>query len=390
MDGFAALPATIERLLTGRAAGAPMDLPGLADRYDRVALVLLDAFGWEFARRHADHPVLRRLRENGTVTKVFAQFPSTTVAHITTLHTGLPVGEHGLYEWHVYEPKIDAVVTPLLFSFAGDTARDTLAGSGVEMSDLVPGPTFYRRLEKKGVRSVALQPAAVSPSTYDSVALDGAELQPYPDVREGARMLAEALADPAAPTYAYFYWDGIDTAGHRAGPDSREFADACVAALDALEAALFFGMGARPAPNTLLLLTADHGQFAVDPAQTDYLEDFHPGLADLLHTPKPSGSARDVFLHVKPGHAEDVARDLAARLGDRAAVHLTADLVERGIFGAAGPRLRARLGEVCVLPAPGRMAWMRSAESVERTFRGHHGGLTAPEIETWVGAMAIG
>ena len=41
---------------------------------------------------------------------------------------------------------------------------------------------------------------------------------------------------------------------------------------------------------------------------------------------------------------------LAARLGDRARVCLAAEL-----FPDAGPRLRERLADVCVLPAPGRM-----------------------------------
>ena len=104
----------------------------------------------------------------------------------------------------------------------------------------------------------------------------------------------------------------------------------------------------------------------------------------------PAGSARDVFLHLRDGHAKEVARELGERLEGRAAVHVTADLVERGIFGkTVGPRLRERLGDVCVLPAPGRMAWLRSAAGVERGFRGHHGGLTAPEIETWVAAMVL-
>jgi hypothetical protein len=387
VDSFASIPATVERLLTGRAGGIELD--GLPERFDRVGLVLLDAFGWEFAARHVEHRLIKRLRERGRVAKLFSQFPTTTTAHVTTIHTGLPVGEHGLYEWNVYEPSLGAVITPMLFSRAGDTARDTLQGSGLEMRDLLPMETLYQRLARDGVRSIALQPAAFSPSTYDSVALAGAELRPYPDFREGARMLTEALADPAAPAYVYLYWDGIDATGHRDGPGSPAFEEACTAALDALEAALFYAPVAPPAPSTLLLLTADHGLFAVDPAEIDYLEDFLPELPELLEPAMPAGSARDVFLHVRPGKAEQVARELGQRLNGRAAVHLTADLVERGLFGEVGPRLRERLGDVCVLPAPGRMAWLRSAAGVERTFRGHHGGLTAPEVETWVGAMAL-
>ena len=57
------------------------------------------------------------------MTEIETQFPSTTTAHVTTMHTGRPVGEHGLYEWHVHEPALDAIITPLLFSFAGRSTR---------------------------------------------------------------------------------------------------------------------------------------------------------------------------------------------------------------------------------------------------------------------------
>ena len=49
-------------------------------------------------------------------------------------------------------------------------------------------------------------------------------------------------------------------------------------------------------------------------------------------------------------------------------------------------RLHARLGDVCVLPAAGRTAWLRSHAGHAQRFRGHHGGLHPDEMETWVGA----
>src|ERR687891_552512 len=108
MRTFADIPAEIERLFAGGR--------------DRVGVILLDAFGRRFLERHAEHPFLRRLE----VTELSTQFPSTTTAHVTTMHTGRPLGEHGLYEWNVYEPALDAIVTPLRFSFAGDDEPDTV------------------------------------------------------------------------------------------------------------------------------------------------------------------------------------------------------------------------------------------------------------------------
>ena len=364
MRSFADLPVMVERLLTG------------ARERERVAVVLLDAFGRRFLERHADHPFLRRL----AVTPVTSQFPPTTTAHVTTMHTGRPVGAHGLYEWNVYEPALDAIVTPLLFSYARDDGRDTLRGSGLDPASFLDGDTLYQRLAAAGVPSTVLQPDSFSPSTYDRVATVGARLRPFGSLAEGVEALVDALREPG---YAYLYWDRIDAMGHHFGPDSREFETAAAGALDTLE------RGLRAVPGALLLVTADHGQIAVDPARVDYLDELWRDLRALLRH-GPAGSSRDVFLHTVPGATAEVVAGLAERLGERAEVHDVADLVAAGRFGAVGPRLRARLGDVCVLPAPGRTAWLRSAAGASQRFRGHHGGLHPDEMDTWVGALELG
>jgi hypothetical protein len=375
-DTFAAIPATVERLLTGAPGGLPQGLLGDAapERADRVGVVLLDAFGMRFVERHADHPLLRRLH----VAPLASQFPSTTTAHVTTMHTGTPVGAHGLYEWNVYEPALGAVITPILYTRAGEYTPDGLRGSGVAIGDILGGTTFYERLSEAGVRSVVLQPAAFSPSTYDSVATRGAELRPYPAIADGAAGLVEALQEPG---YAYLYWHEIDMTGHLHGPDSPEFDAACLAALGALDAAL-----ADAGPEALVLFTADHGQVAVDAARVDYLDDVMPEVGHYL-AHGPAGSARDLFLHAQPGLAAELVGELRERLDGRADVVQVAELEAAGLFGDVGPRLRARLADVCVLPSAGRMAWLRSHASVEQRFRGHHGGLHPAECETWLGTM---
>ena len=75
---FAALPATVERLLLGGGGGLPPAALGDApNRVERVVLVLLDAFGWRFFERYAErHPLLRRVVADGTVAKLTTQFPS--------------------------------------------------------------------------------------------------------------------------------------------------------------------------------------------------------------------------------------------------------------------------------------------------------------------------
>jgi hypothetical protein len=391
---FAALPATVERLLAGREGGLPRAALGDApERVERVVLVLLDAFGWRFLVRHAEsHPLLRRMLADGTVAKLTTQFPSTTAAHVTTMHTGRPVAEHGLYEWNIYEPSLDALVTPLMFSFAGDGDRDTLRRAGVDVRVLYPTSTLYRRLSADGVRCLAFHPSTFAPSTYDGVLLDGATLHPYDSLAGGFATLAAALHARGGPTYAYFYIDTLDWTGHQHGPSSEPFDTEAIRCLDAVEAAL----GALPA-ETLLLLAADHGQVDVDPARTRFVNQLWPGIASHLRRDRdgrplaPAGSARDFFLHTAAGAHEHVVARLRELLGADAEVRPTADLVAEGVFASApGPRLRERIGDVCILPAAGETVWWRERGRFGMRFRGHHGGLTPEEAHTHVTSLMVG
>jgi hypothetical protein len=384
--GFAALPQTVARLLGAGEGGVALE--GLPERAQRVVLVLLDAFGWRFFARHGDHPLLQRF---DAVVPLTTQFPSTTTAHVTTMHSGAAVGEHGLYEWNVYEPSLDALITPLLFCYAGDAARDTLLRAGVDPGILrPPAPTLYERLAQAGVASHVFGPASFTPSTYDGVLTRGAVAHPVAELPAGLTSLAATLRAEPGPTYAYLYWDRVDYVGHQHGPSSPQFAAEAQRSLDALDA----GLRALP-EGTVVLLAADHGQVDVDPATTVYVNEAWPGIVDLLARGSrdrplaPAGSARDLFLHCRPDAIDDVVDGLERLLGERATVHRVADVVAAGWLGTVGERLRARLADVCVLPAPGETVWWRERHRFDMRFRGHHGGLSEEEARTQVAALVV-
>jgi hypothetical protein len=384
--GFAALPATVARLLGVGDGGVALD--GLPARAQHVVLVLLDAFGWRFFTRHGDHPLLRRF---DAVVPLTTQFPSTTTAHVTTLHSGVALGEHGLYEWNVYEPSLDALVTPMLFCFAGDGARDTLLRAGADPAALLSaGSTLYERLAHAGVASHVFGPATFTPSTYDGVFARGADVHPVADLPVALAELAATLRATPGPAYAYLYWDEVDAIGHEHGPSSPQFAAVSERCLDALDT----GLRALP-EGTVVLLAADHGQVDVDPATTVYVNEAWPPIVDLLARGSkgrllaPAGSARDLFLHCRPGAVDEVIDGLARLLAERATVHRVADLVAAGWLGAVGEHLRARLADVCVLPGPGETVWWRERHRFDMHFRGHHGGLSEEEARTQVAALVV-
>lgn len=374
---FDQLPATVERLLTGATDGPALTEPLLRGRFERVVLVYLDAFGCTLFERHAEHPLFARARGEGTVVELTSQFPSTTTAEVTTVHSGLPVAEHGLYEWHVYEPTLNRLVTPLLFSFAGDGRRGTLAGI-LEPDAVFPTESVYARLAAAGVRSTVVLPAAIAGAIPNLALLRDAEVLPSTSP-EGAFASAAASVEADA-AHAHVYVDEVDALMHAVGPDDP-LVDAGVGlVLDALARATF------PA-GTVVLLTSDHGMSPVDPERTIYVNEAWPELAGHLETGAdgkplaPAGSCRDLFLHVREGHVDDVCAGLSDRLDDSADVVPVERLVTEGVFADPAPRLQARLANVVVLPRYGEAVYWHEPGRFVQRLHGQHGGLSPQEME---------
>jgi hypothetical protein len=375
---FDMLPATVERLLgNGGAGGLDLGSPLLQRTYDHVVLIYLDAFGWSFLERHGEHALLR---DAPLVEKLTSQFPSTTTAHTTTIHSGLPVGEHGLYEWFVYEPRLDRLIAPLLFSFAGDRERESLNGSGLTPEDIFP-PSFYDGLD---VVCHVVHPAVIADSSASHRLLRGASVHGYGEPEEGIALLGRELAS-AERGYGILYLPEVDFVMHHQGPDDPDVAVLFDRILSAIDEAV---RGSAFPSGTLVLLTADHGMAAVSPERSVYVNavwrELHRSLQKGADGKPlaPAGSCRDLFLHALPERVDDVVERLGELLAEVAEVQPVERLLADGVFGPSiSAALRARLANVAVLPYAGEAVYWLEAGKFEQRFRGQHGGLTATEME---------
>lgn len=381
--GFAGLPARIENAF---ASG----------NYDAVVLFLIDGFGWRFFERFQDAPFLKRIARDGKIEKITSQFPSTTAAHVTTIHTGLPVGVSGVYEWYYYEPQIDQVIAPLLFSLAGTKERDTLKSIGVKPSSLYPRGVFYPALKKRGVDSYLFGMREYTPSTYSSVIMAGIEQYAFKTFSEALVNLNLLLEKRTKPTYIHLYFDKLDSICHEYGPTSPQMEAETETFLLIMEH--YFERIFNTKRRVLFLMTADHGQVEVDPQTTIYLNRNmrFSGVERFLKTNRyrqllvPAGSARDMFLHVKDDLLEEAQAFLTPRLEGKADVVKTEYLIDEGYFGPeVSSRFRERVGNLVILPYRYESVWWYEKDKFEQRFYGHHGGLTPQEMETILYSVEI-
>ena len=375
--GFAGLPKRITDWLTG------------PDKYDAVVLFLIDGFGWRFFEKFQDETFLKTIANRGTVEKLISQFPSTTAAHITTLHTGQPVGEHGVFEWIYYEPTLDSVIAPLLFSHGGTRDRDTLKQAGIKPRHILPTTTLYQSFKKQGISSVVLQHREYTPASYGDVLFSGAKALGYKTLPEALINLTELLAVTSSPSYYVVYNDKVDAICHEYGPDSIQ-TDAEILILLMTMEKIFLNAVTGNRKKILFLLTADHGQSEVDPQTTVYInrEPQFTGIDKLIKTNRqgelivPAGSPRDFFLYIRDGLVDEACSFLTDRLQEKAEVRKVTQMMADGYFGPVlSPKFKARVGDLVILPNRYESVWWYAKNKYEQHYYGHHGGLTPQEME---------
>ena len=384
---------------SGGFAGIPNRIKDAfaSKKYDAVVLLFIDAFGWRFYERFQDAAFIKRIAKHGKIEKLTSQFPSTTAAHVTTLHTGLPVGVTGVHEWFYYEPKVDRIIAPLLFSVAGTKGRDTLSVKNVKAAELYPKGIFYPELKKMGVDSFNFGLRDYTPSTYGNVVMAGSEMRSFKTLSEAFVNMGMLLKEQKNPTYIQLYFDKIDSLAHEYGPNGAQTEAEIETFLLMMEH--YFERTFKGKKRILFMMTADHGMCEVDPKTTVFLntnsnfEGFQRFLKKNRrgHLLVPAGSPRDMFLYIKDDMLDEAQSFLARRLEGKADVVKTDALITDGYFGnEISSRFRERVANLVILSYRYESVWWYEKDKYDQKYYGHHGGLTPQEMETILYSYEIG
>jgi hypothetical protein len=385
---FSGLPGSIERLLGG--SGSQYTLPDICfegvPRRRRLVLFFLDAFGWAFIERYRSHPAVRLFFEQGRVSLLTAQFPSSTGAHVTTLKSGLSVGATAVPSLAYFDPLAGGVMNPFKYSLVGAQSEvESLRARGIDPREVFPFETLYMRLGRAGVRSSCICDRRLAASSFSGVMNQGAQAVPFARPEEVPDLVRLVLSDdsPGGSTFVEVYLDKLDAIGHAFGPGSPEFDEAARAVLDEFATALEV---VRKFDATVLMV-ADHGQVDIDCTTTVSLTREVPELPGLLRTAEhqgrlpAGGSIRDCCLYVRDEAVDQVLQLLRGRLGGIGLIEATTTLVGRGVFGDPArvrPDFIDRMGSIVIAPTPDATVWLDPEDRSVK--RGSHGGLSRDEM----------
>lgn len=387
--GVANLPATVLDLLGARDGSdlPPLrDLdPALADGVRQVVVILADGLGVAQLERlcaSGDTSFLASLverarrRDAAQLFEVTSVFPSTTAAVVTTLNTGRTPQEHGNIAYFCWVEEFGQVTQMLRWGPAAQRRGSYFDDPSIDPRRHALVPSIHRRLIERGARSYVIEPEAFRREAMTRMHAAEAEYVGYvlpSTLGVRLRQLLDERPWGSAPAYVYAYWAGLDTAGHLFGPRSAEHAMEAAT----LDRVLGRALASRPAGDTLVFLTADHGHAAVDPARLVDLEADRE-LRSLLRNPI-AGEPRLAFLHTD--HADRVRAHLARRWDDAFVAFDRDEAIEAGLFGRGdATAARRRVGEVCAMLDGDRAASIVRVDGQVVLHRGAHGGLTPDEM----------
>lgn len=336
----------------------------------RVCVVLVDGLGKALLKQRAGHaPFLRGVMAADNAgdhpRTLQAAFPSTTATSLTSLGTGVVPGQHGMLGYDVVDPAQDKVVN-LLGNW----------DPGVDPLRWQPFPTVFEQLAGHiPTATVSLPKFEHSPMTR--AALRGGTFLGATSPQARVELAAETLA--ANPSMLmYLYWSELDKAGHGHGTDSPQWEHQ----LEELDAGMK-RLAATVPPDTLILLTADHGMVDVPRnARIDYSQ-FPELVAGVRHT---AGEPRMVHLYLEPDAGAAVRDALVAawldRFGKQAWVITRDEAVAAGYFGDVRDAAAGRIGDVLVV-ARETIAFYDMRRVLPRAMAvvGQHGSITMAERE---------
>jgi hypothetical protein len=401
--GLANVGRTLLELLAPHAADEldlpPLDPSVLPDVITRgvttVVLVVADGLGHLQLQREiaaGNAPNLAELIGRAEVadssvkyTPITSVFPTTTVAALGSVNSGVTPTGHGLLGYTVYLPEFDTVAEMIRWGPLNRRVSFADPEFGHAPESFFWADTMYARLQAAGVkRTFAVNPIGFSGTALTRMLHQHASYAGYVATSSLVPLVSRIVTESSEPTYVYAYWPTVDTIAHVVGPLTEEHG-AEVAAFDFQFGRLLESLRNQSRGDTLVMLTADHGHVDTVPEEALSFGD-HPELLDMLRV-TPAGERRAVYLHPRPGLVDDVAAYARERLRDVAPAMLRDDAVALGLFGPGqlSERAAARIGEVLLFPR-GNLQLVAPIEPADGVplrpapaFRGLHGGLTPDE-----------
>lgn len=320
-----------------------------------AVVVMVDGLGFYNLERNSAHaPFMSSVEQRD---QAFCGFPSTTVASITSLATGVAPGEHGLFGYRIFDRSLGEQVNLL---------------SGLDKYQILN----YLR-EKSISEKTNFEVFAVTRQEYADSGMTRATMPAaahrFAETFEQRFEQAHKVLTDAQQALIYLYIPELDQCAHRFGAKSQEW----TALLSRLDVALKQFIGSI-APDVGVLVTADHGIIDIAADDHIYLDDFADVSDALLDL---AGDPRAPYLYLKSSSlTPQVKQFFESHFIDDFVLLSPDELVAQGLWSAAMLDDDDLLPDLVLISKRPVAVFHRGfSKAKSMAMIGHHGSLTAEE-----------
>lgn len=388
-QGFSILniPPSLGSLLNTSGFSAPTLDPAIMGpingKTQNVILILLDALSYHrfvsWIEEEKDM-IWNSLLKQGSLVPLTSITPSTTCAAITTYWTGASAAAHGILGYEMWLKEYG--VTANMIEHKPITYRSgagSLAQAGFEPESFLPVGSITDNYLDQGVEVHAFQHYSIIHSGLSRMFMANAERHPIGTAQDMWISIRELMKSrPSGKKYIWAYWDHLDSISHLHGPDSERAKAEFVAFSTAFARYFIKELDPKHLKDTLIILTADHGQITTDRDDGIYDLKNHSEFNAMLHM-LPTGENRLAYLYIKPGKRDAVENYIQSTWPDGFSLIEPRDAVEKGLFGPGEthPGIYDRIGDLIAV-ARGKAYWWWASK--ENPLIGRHGGMSREEM----------
>jgi len=381
------IPASAARLMGVQGfQSAPLQkeyLDPLQGNSKNIILILLDALAYHRLESWlSEEPdlVWHELLQEGTLKPVTSICPSTTCAAITSYWTDSPAVQHGIMGYEMWLKEYGIVANmiehkPINYRMPGGDL--TLAGFDPET--YLPVESISNHFHQHNIEMHAFQHYAIINSGLSRMFMRDAErhsIATASDMWISIRQLVESQSQQQK--YIWAYWGSLDGSSHLHGPDSERAKAEFMTFSAAFKYYFLDGLDPALKEDTIVILTADHGQITTDKNDNHYDLNNHPQFTEMLHL-NPTGENRLAYLHIKPGKIDAVKEYIENTWPEQFSMINPEAAVQAGLFGPGDPHpaIYDRIGD-CIVAARGNAYWWWANKP--NPLIGRHGGLSKEEM----------
>ena len=345
--------------------------------YERVIFLVLDGFGYRKAQSLFEEfpsSALRALGQSGCQVPLTSVYPSTTVAALTSLSTGLSPLEHGMIGYRLYLRETASITNMIRFNTIGNSRNDSAFDIGLDRDALIPLPTVHEKFDTQGIAAHAVLPGFIAHSGLSTALYHGCtNLHSAASLPHMLVKTREILQGSDGKTFVSLYWPGLDSVGHGMGPHSETYRAEFCAVDDAIRRGLVGQL-----KDTLLIVTADHGFVPMRPK--DYLLLDGEFDADRALLMPPVGEPRAAYLYARQGGVDAIRNAFRQPREDGLICVESREMVESGLLGinTPHPQIANRIGDMALLSTGTSGVFQDFPDAA--ILRGMHGGLTEDEM----------